>query len=97
MAAACTTIVVAFIGLKTQLRPLRYLGKISYGLYVYHLLCIRLAERIVQNKSGLLHTATLIGLSLAITIGISSASYAVLERPFLKLKNKFAHVTSRPV
>lgn len=97
VAAACTAIVIAFIGLKMQLRALRYLGKISYGLYVYHLLCIQIAERILPTGSYLFQTIARIGLSLGLTIIVSIASYAVLERPFLKLKNRFAHVASRPV
>jgi peptidoglycan/LPS O-acetylase OafA/YrhL len=32
-----------------------------------------------------------------ITVAIAAASYRWLETPFLKLKERFAHVQSRPV
>jgi peptidoglycan/LPS O-acetylase OafA/YrhL len=97
VAASCTAMVVASIGLNVQVRPLRYLGKISYGLYVYHLLCIKIVEKLLCNESGFWHMALRFVLSLGITILISSASYAILEKPFLNLKRKFTYVSSRPV
>jgi peptidoglycan/LPS O-acetylase OafA/YrhL len=82
VAASCAAIVVAFIGLKMHLGPLQYLGKISYGLYVYHLLCIKIAERLLSNDSGALHMVLRLLLSLGITILFAAASYAILEKPF---------------
>jgi peptidoglycan/LPS O-acetylase OafA/YrhL len=35
--------------------------------------------------------------ALAITILLAATSYAFLEKPFLKLKQRFAHIESRPV
>jgi peptidoglycan/LPS O-acetylase OafA/YrhL len=97
VAASCTAIVVTFIGLQARSRPLQYLGKISYGLYVYHMLCIRIAERILRHESGFLHQVLRIVLSLGITIVLSAVSYALLEKPFLNLKRRFTYVRSRPV
>jgi peptidoglycan/LPS O-acetylase OafA/YrhL len=34
---------------------------------------------------------------LALTIVLAAASYRWLESPFLRLKERFAHVQSRPV
>jgi peptidoglycan/LPS O-acetylase OafA/YrhL len=36
-------------------------------------------------------------LALAFTILLASASYAFLEKPFLKLKERFTRVDSRPI
>jgi len=97
VAGSCTAIVFAFIGLKWHVRPLQYLGKISYGLYVYHFLCIKIADRILSGRAGSLHMVVRIFLSLAITILIATVSYFLLEKPFLTLKQRFAYVNSRPV
>jgi peptidoglycan/LPS O-acetylase OafA/YrhL len=73
-----------------------YLGKISYGLYVVHVLGLYCAGR-------LLHPVSLAGVGaqsvagLAVTIALAAASYRWLETPFLRLKERFAHVQSRPV
>jgi peptidoglycan/LPS O-acetylase OafA/YrhL len=70
--------------------PLVYLGKISYGLYVYHVFVIagpinQLWEHLAWTKS-ISHWL----FELPITIAIASVSYYVLELPFLRLKDRFA-------
>jgi peptidoglycan/LPS O-acetylase OafA/YrhL len=75
---------------------LLYLGKISYGLYVLHEFAHFCAMRILPAPTPLLVIAqSAIGLTL--TILIAAASYRWLESPFLRLKERFAHVQSRPV
>jgi peptidoglycan/LPS O-acetylase OafA/YrhL len=77
---------------------LRYLGKISYGLYVYHFAVIWFASRIRDIVFGLEEPAYqfLIAISsLAVTILIASASYHWLEAPLLKFKDKFFRTQSR--
>jgi peptidoglycan/LPS O-acetylase OafA/YrhL len=97
VAAACASILIAFTGVEMNLPFLRYLGKISYGLYVYHLLCVRLAEEMLKDVFGLAHMVGRLVLSLGLTIIFAGASYTFLETPFLRLKSRFAHVASRPV
>jgi peptidoglycan/LPS O-acetylase OafA/YrhL len=65
-----------------------WLGRISYGLYMDH----EVAFWSVQNTGQ-------IGpfLALGITIGLASASYYGVERPFLRLKKAWTRVPSRPV
>jgi peptidoglycan/LPS O-acetylase OafA/YrhL len=73
-----------------------YLGRISYGLYVFHALGLKLAGSAVVRVLGPtpIVLRSLVGLGL--TIALASLSYYALERPFLKLKAKFARVASRP-
>jgi peptidoglycan/LPS O-acetylase OafA/YrhL len=97
VAAACAAILVAFTGLKINLPSLSHLGKISHGLYVYHVLCIRIAENMLKEEFGVTHLIGRVVLSFGMTIVFASASYAFLEAPFLRLKNRFAHIESRPV
>ena len=79
-------------------RPLIYLGKISYGLYVYHVLALRLIGLALGGKAGTPARFLFYWFGgLILTIVLASASYRWLESPFLRLKEKFAAVKSRPV
>ncbi len=74
-----------------------WLGKISYGLYMYHEIAIWMRERMYlvpwfPNKDELLSIAT-----LALTIALAAASYYGYERRFLQLKRAWTRVPSRPV
>lgn len=86
---------LAFFGMKVEsfAQPLIYLGKISYGLYVFHDMCLHLIYSLKQrfHLGGLLSML----LSLALCILIASLSYRFLEMPFLRLKEKFAFVRTR--
>ncbi len=75
---------------------LLYLGKISYGLYVLHEFAHYCAMRMLPASTPLQVVAQSI-LGLALTILLAAACYRWLESPFLRLKERFAHVQSRPV
>jgi peptidoglycan/LPS O-acetylase OafA/YrhL len=77
-------------------RTLLYLGKVSYGLYVLHEFAHYYAMRMVPASTPLMVFAQSI-LGLALTVALAAASYRWLESPFLRLKERFAHVQSRPV
>ncbi len=72
-----------------------HLGKISYGLYVYHLIVLTVLLRLLNIQSigdeGL-SVWKFIPLSILIlggTIGIAHLSYTYIEQPFLRLKERF--------
>jgi peptidoglycan/LPS O-acetylase OafA/YrhL len=71
--------------------PLRYLGKISYGLYVYHLPVIWFSVR-VRDLEGMEATPRLplYFLAFVVTILISSISYHIFEAPLIRLKDRVA-------
>lgn len=81
---------LSFLGARIAWRPVVYLGQISYGLYVYHLLALDVA------KVGLLHCMGecpfwLRGaIGFPLTVGIAAVSYAWLEAPFLRLKGRIS-------
>jgi peptidoglycan/LPS O-acetylase OafA/YrhL len=71
--------------------PLQYLGRISYGLYIYHFPIIWFAGRIRDFGVPETYVPLLIViLSFTGTVAIASLSYFGLEKPFLKLKERFA-------
>lgn len=80
---------------------LGYFGKISYGLYVYHVASIWLAYKItdllVPPERLLVYPLTVLLLGLIITLLVSMLSYQFLEKPFLRLKEKFTFIKSRPI
>ena len=79
-------------------RILRYLGKISYGLYVFHLLALYWAFKLFGGQLHTLRRFVLFWiLSLSLTLAMAALSYRFFESPFLRLKERFARVKSRPV
>jgi peptidoglycan/LPS O-acetylase OafA/YrhL len=98
VAVSCTLILLAALGISTRPHGVfLYLGKISYGLYVYHPLGNLLSGKIIPVHTGFVQLALRPTVALAITIVLAATSYAVLETPFLKLKKRLAHIHSRPV
>jgi peptidoglycan/LPS O-acetylase OafA/YrhL len=80
-----------------SVRPLVYLGRISYGLYVFHVLGLLISNHLVSDQTGSLWRYALrVGVGLAATILMAAISYRWLETPFLRLKQRFTHVLSRP-
>jgi peptidoglycan/LPS O-acetylase OafA/YrhL len=84
-------------------RPFIYLGKISYGLYVYHVLCLGGSRLLLgrfeaRGRLGPL-TAELLAMALALpaTVAMAMLSYRYLESPFLRFKKRFTVIRSRPV
>jgi peptidoglycan/LPS O-acetylase OafA/YrhL len=76
--------------------PIVYLGRISYGLYVFHAFGLALAALWVTSSSPMVEVGGRFAVALVITFVLAAASYQGLERPFLRLKERFSHVASRP-
>ncbi len=74
-------------------RPIRYLGKISYGLYMYHPIAIVLALQTTMWL-GAPVDAFLYPLALALTVLLAGVSYRYFEMYFLNFKTNYAKVSS---
>lgn len=66
-------------------RPSVYVGKVSYGIYIYHPLCLMVASLALGEMSG---WTRLIGIT-ALTIAVASISFYAYETPLLRLKRFF--------
>ena len=89
-ASACCLFIVALQGLPAW-QPFTYSGKISYGLYVFHLPAIAL----IGTRFASVAVATC--LSLALTYVLAALSYRFFETPFLELKRGLELVPTRAV
>jgi peptidoglycan/LPS O-acetylase OafA/YrhL len=70
-----------------------YLGRISYGLYVFHLFALALMMN-VRSVPGLgipISFELRVLFSFLVTVALASTSYSWLEEPFLKLKDRFTY------
>jgi len=91
-----TTVVLAGVVLRPtsattrwlQWRPLTFIGTVSYGVYLLHMFVLVVAARglawLGLEFPWLLFFSCLIG-----TVGLAALSYRYLERPLLRLKDRF--------
>lgn len=84
-----------WVALALSWAPLRALGRISYGFYIFHDIPHTLYSRAVGMLADRLpfainEDAVVAVLAFVCTVAIASLSYKFLERPFLQLKNKWA-------
>jgi peptidoglycan/LPS O-acetylase OafA/YrhL len=85
------------------IRSMVYLGKISYGLYVYNSIACSAAAlflfKVLVPQSGRtgMTLSIYVPLAFVFNVALAAASYRWLEAPFLRLKERFARVPSRAV
>jgi peptidoglycan/LPS O-acetylase OafA/YrhL len=98
----CVLFLIAFLGIDARLLPrwAIYLGRISFGLYVYHQLALNVVKHIpighvVRLAVPLYFLRTALGLGLNIVM--AAISYRYFETPFLKMKKRHAFLESQPV
>ncbi|MEY2396929.1 MAG: hypothetical protein QOJ00_103, partial [Actinomycetota bacterium] len=64
--------------------PMRAIGRVSYGLYLWHGLCLRIAaDRLAGHGKPIVAAG-----GLALTAMIVTFSWFAIEQPFLKLKDR---------
>ena len=85
--------------LKLENRFYSYLGNISYGIYMYHTICIAIVMTILQRleiekNNFLLFNIFIYTFSTLLTILVSGLSYRFFESFFLKQKERFMIVIS---
>jgi len=73
---------------------LKYLGKISYGLYVFHALAMHLM-RVSPAAWHLQLPGIEFVVILSITVVLAALSYEAIEKPFLRMKRRFELIVTR--
>lgn len=95
--------IILFVSRKSDVKSFdnklfNYLGKISYGLYMYHFmiipLCIYLYVKYFHSASVITENIIIYTSVILTTILISGASYNFFEQKFIKLKSKYSLVKS---
>ncbi len=94
--------VLAFLGITPKLLPgwAIYLGRISYGLYVYHGFAIYLTKRFLFSPVASYSSPVFLlkGLAaLTLDVLIASISYRYFETPFLRMKTRHTLIQSQPI
>ena len=67
------------------LRPLAFLGSISYGVYLLHMLAANAARRALGHQEGM----DVFAVTVAVVTGMAFLSYRYLESPLLRVKDRF--------
>ena len=104
--AGTTLIFLSLLGFPSKYlpKPILYLGRISYGLYLFH----ELVYFLIFSTGGvwltrLTHALHLAGwrngvgtaFAFCLTVLVAHTSYQLYEKPFLRLKKRFTIVPSR--
>jgi len=112
LTALCTAWVIIFIlrdrrfiltDLVFNSRPLIFIGKISYGIYLYHLMIPYLTYSALHRLNGYLppvvnkYNFYLVRVeNFILLIGLAWVSWVMIERPFLTLKKHFSYQAGAP-
>jgi peptidoglycan/LPS O-acetylase OafA/YrhL len=98
VAIGCALLLWDFLQLPGKFlpRPFLYLGRISYGLYVFHALVLTAAHSFgFRDTTTLRGAGTVLAVKFLIIVAMAALSYELLEKPFLKLKSRFELVPTR--
>jgi len=100
-ALSCVLLLVAFLGVDPRHLPkwAIYLGRISFGLYVYHGFAIYASYAVFGHRVSLSSPVYYLKAALAggLTVLMAAFSYRYFETPFLKMKKRHAVIESQPI
>ena len=105
MHAICYSIIIVNVStnplslVNLQNRVMDFLGRISYGLYIYHMLVIWTLSFFLKDKILAIHSNTvrlilIYAMVYGLTIIVAYLSFHYYESYFLRLKEKFAKIHS---
>lgn len=85
----CSCVIVEDHGLAWLLRarPVRYVGVVSYGLYLLNSTAIGLVRRVFPERAA--DSAFVFFASLPLALALAALSHRYFEAPFLRLRDRF--------
>jgi peptidoglycan/LPS O-acetylase OafA/YrhL len=81
----------SFLGRVFSFSPVRYIGKISYGIYLLHAGLFSFLARLDHNRfMGAIEQRWIVAIPLrvALTVFVAALSFKFFESPILRLKNR---------
>jgi peptidoglycan/LPS O-acetylase OafA/YrhL len=101
-ALGCVLLLLAFLGVSPKLLPgwAIYLGRISYGLYVYHRFAAYITSKLLIGHLASFKSPLYLlkgVLALGLTFLMAELSYRYFETPFLQMKKRHTVIQSQPV
>jgi len=71
-----------------ELKPIRYMGTISYGFYIYHCFMPNLAQYSARIGGFPFSSSILVLIQFMLTVALAALSWRHFERPLLELKKR---------
>jgi peptidoglycan/LPS O-acetylase OafA/YrhL len=78
------------VGRAISFQPLIYIGRISYGIYVYHYFVPTVLEPLFERFQIAHGSLVFVAICFVVTMIVSSLSWFLMEKPINSLKDKFA-------
>jgi peptidoglycan/LPS O-acetylase OafA/YrhL len=75
------------LSLLTDAAPIRWVGTVSYGIYLMHVSAVTAARRLLPSAWSA--APVIFATAFAATLGVASLSYLWFERPYLRLRESF--------
>jgi peptidoglycan/LPS O-acetylase OafA/YrhL len=91
--ALCTWCLAKGAGGRLVNPAIRYVGKVSYSAYFWHFVVLGLLGYLFASgpaMPGWLHFAAVFGAAVALSVGISSITYRLVEVPMIRLGRQLA-------
>ena len=79
-----------------KLRPIAWIGVLSYGMYLLNSLSLHVVLSVL-GRMGAGHPLFIFPCTVGLAVLAAFLSYRYFETPFLELKKRFAHVRPDPV
>jgi peptidoglycan/LPS O-acetylase OafA/YrhL len=96
LSAGCTAMLAAAITFPAAearvLAPLRYLGEISYGIYLWHMVVLLTLLRYAPQLQGV----RLLACVLALTVLLAALSWHLMEKPFMNRMRRLPAARTPP-